>query len=131
MWSAPAERICTVLRLGSVPIFRIISGFTPEGRTTYSTSSAVGGNSSPPFHTSASMPAGRPPNASGESGSHTRVNIASVNAFNDRLLPLAEMFRYAAFRYAALRQAELGAALVRDEVGVVRVLLDPGADVGA
>ena len=34
-------------------------------------------------------------------------------------------------RCAALREAELGAALVRDEAGVVRVLLDPGADVGA
>ncbi len=44
MVSTPALRICTVLRLGSVPIFRIISGLA-EGRTTNSTSSAVGGKS--------------------------------------------------------------------------------------
>ena len=75
MWSAPAERIWMVFSLGSVTTFRSTSGFLPKGKTTNSTSSALGGSSSSPFHRSASMPAGRPPNASGESGSHTRVNV--------------------------------------------------------
>src|ERR1700722_11549145 len=104
-----------VLRRGSWVIFRVISGlFAPSGKTTNSTSSALGGRSSPPFHTSASMPAGRPPNASGESGSHTRVNVASMNA-----------------RAACLGEADLGPTVLRDEVLVPLVLPDPGVDVGA
>ena len=69
-----------VFSFGSVTTVRSTSGFLPKGKTANSTSSVLGGSSSPPFHTSASRPAGRPPNASGESGSHTRVNVASVNA---------------------------------------------------
>src|ERR1700678_3949919 len=117
MLSAPALRIWMVVSFGSVTIFRSISGLIPKGKTTNSTSSALDGSSSPPFHTSASRPAGRPPNASGGSGSHTRVNVAS-----DEVLVLLDL---------RLGQAELGPAVQRDEIRVVRVLLDPGVDVGA
>src|ERR1700678_2515610 len=123
MWSAPALRIWMVLSFGSVTIFRSISGLIPKGKTTNSTSSALDGSSSPPFHTSASRPAGRPPNASGESGSHTRVNVASdeVLVWLDVGLEVRLDLR--------LGQAELGPAVRRDEVLVVRMLLDPGVDV--
>src|SRR6185437_11103757 len=111
---APAEVIWMVCRRGSVPSFRIAAGFTPCGRTTYSTWSALSGNSSPPDQTSASMPGGRAPNLSGVSGSHTRINFcASVWSWTNPL------------------QAEVAATLWRDEVGVLGVLLDPGVDVGA
>src|ERR1700677_1101333 len=108
MLSAPALRIWMVLSFGSVTIFRSISGLIPKGKTTNSTSSALDGSSSPPFHRSASRPAGRPPNASGESGSHTRVNVAS-----DEVL---------VWLYLRLGQAELGPAVRWDQVCVLRVL---------
>src|ERR1700678_837261 len=117
MWSAPALRIWMVLSFGSVTIFCSTSGFFPKGKTANSTSSALDGSSSPPFHTSASMPAGRPPNASGASGSHTRVNVAS-----DEVLVWLD---------PRLGQAELGPAVRWDQVCVLRVLLNPGRDVGA
>ena len=91
-----------VVSFGSVTIFRSTSGFFPKGKTTNSTSSVLDGSSSPPFHTSASMPAGRPPNASGESGSHTRVNVAS-----DEVIVWLD---------PRLGQAELGPAVRWDEV---------------
>src|ERR1700722_13652856 len=114
MWSAPAERIWMGLRLGSVAIFCTAAGRTPSGRTTYSTWSALCGRSSPPAQTSASIPGGRGPNLSGESGSHTRVKV---------MPPCLVASRDS--------QAEVGAAVLRDEVGVLGVLLDPRVDVGA
>src|ERR1700677_1369701 len=125
MLSAPALRIWMVVSFGSVTTFRSISGFIPSGKTTNSTSSALDGSSSPPFHTSASRPAGRPPNASGGSGSHTRVNVAS-----DEVLVWLDL-RLALRLDLRLGQAELVPAVGRDEIRVVRVLLDPGVDVGA
>src|ERR1700689_457212 len=117
MWSAPALRIWMVLSFGSVTIFRSTSGFFPKGKTANSTSSAPDGSPPPPFPTSAPIPAGRPPNASGESGSHTRVNVAS-----DEVLVWLD---------PRLGQAELGPAVRWDQVCVLRVLLNPGVDVGA
>src|SRR5216683_813506 len=73
--SAPADISWISRSLGSLARTGIREDGTSNGSTTTSTSSAESGNCSPPVHTSAVIPSGRPPISATEScsGSHTLI----------------------------------------------------------
>src|SRR4051794_41100980 len=130
-WSAPADMSCTTFRLGRpFRTWPARCAGTPNGITTNSTSAAESGSCSPPFHTSARRPSGISPNASGGSGSHTRVTVASGQEWGD-VGDHSDREGGGRGRAGLALQPEFLAPVLRDEVTVVRVLADPAGDVRA
>src|ERR1700677_176797 len=73
--SAPADISWISRSAGSFASTGIRDGGTPKGSTTTSTSPADSGSCSPPVHTSAIIPSGRPPVTATESGSGSHTLI--------------------------------------------------------
>ncbi len=80
--SAPADISWISRSRGSFASTGSRESGTPNGSTTTSTSSAESGSCSPPVHTSAVIPSGRPPINSSEScpGSHTLIALDAMTA---------------------------------------------------
>src|SRR6516165_10210249 len=120
MCSAPADMSWMTLRLGRLVISPSVWGVKPNGRTMNSTSSLLSGRGSAPVQTSTSMPSGRffrASTVSGGSGSHTRVTSPPLPVISS--MP------------GLGSETEFRAPVRWHQVHVVRVLFEPGLNVGA